>query len=215
LIVSIHIPKTAGSSFKQLLEETNKSISYSYDQLPLLQRFYNKEVKKVSVDNESDILHGHFIADSVSDIRSLDLQYIVWLRNPVERVVSHYFYWQRNPNINQPICKKIMEGLTLKEFSQIESMRNVQSFFLGQVPLKQFSFIGIQEKFQDSISKFNTIFDLNIKNDAFVNYNSQIKNQSYLELIGKDLYKFIESQNKLDEELYLEAFKLMGYKSDS
>jgi hypothetical protein len=212
MIVSVHIPKTAGSSFKALLEETYGSrLCQRYEQKPLRRRTEGRAVEPLHIVNpeQCEVLHGHFVADTLRGIDPEACRYAVWLRHPVERVISHYHYWQRHPDPDQPLCRAISEeGMTLEAFAQLEAMRNVQSFFLGKRPLERFDFVGITERFEESMALFNRTFGTRLETAASVNRNPD--QSSYREQIGEALYGKIEAWNSADAAIYEQASSLMA-----
>jgi hypothetical protein len=213
MIVSIHIPKTAGTTFLGLLknEYGDKLVKY-YKQKPLKYRYDKKDPKKIFIEcissSEPQIIHGHFVADRVINVKNPS--YITWLRNPVERVISHYFHWTRNPDLSQPLCKKMIEtNMTLLEFAREDSMQNIQSYFLGDVDIEKFDFIGITEKFNKSIELFNSLYNVDLKNILKVNNNPNKQNKTYENEIDNDIYDNIRQLNLKDMNLYRKACKRM------
>lgn len=76
-----------------------------------------------------DCIHGHFKA-SKYDGRIPQATKVTWLRDPVERVVSHYNYWKRTPTSKHSVCRALhREGWSLLEFARHDSMRNLRAFF--------------------------------------------------------------------------------------
>jgi hypothetical protein len=159
LIVSIHIPKTAGRSFRQTLGEIAPGhIQGDYGNQPsaaptpwrqLRERFMAPKVKP-----GTRIVHGHFVAAKYWR-HYPEATYIAWVRDPVERLASHYYFWQRGPRMQNPACRKMIEEkLSLQEFAALPEMRNVQAGFLKGVPLSALAFIGITEQYDRSIALF-------------------------------------------------------------
>ncbi len=104
-------------------------------------------------------MHGHFIATKYWH-RYPDAHYIAWFREPVERLASHYHYWKRNPDPQHPVCRRLIEeDLSLEAFAALPEMRDVQSRLLGEVPVDALAFVGITERYDDSLELFRRIFD--------------------------------------------------------
>jgi hypothetical protein len=84
---------------------------------------------------------------------------MAWLREPVERLASHYHYWKRNPDRQNPTCRRLIEeDLTLEAFAALPEMRDVQARFLGAVPVSRLDFVGLTERYDDSLELFRRAF---------------------------------------------------------
>ena len=210
MIVSVHIPKTAGSTFKDLLIESlgQGQICLRYGQTPLRHRSEGKPVPPLVIPEGAPcaVVHGHFVADRVIVPEGAEVRYVVWLRHPVERLISHYFFWKRKPYMDQPLCRRLLEeDLTVQEFASLDAMRNLQSFFLGGTPPGRFTFIGVTERFDESIDRFNAIFGTNLNRCWTVNANPNKLAGGYRAEVGERVYEAIAEMNAADMALYAQA----------
>lgn len=113
MIISLHLPKTAGTSFASTLEQHfEKEFLKDSADLPMNTPQYerNKAALQASLCNaESDFsgiecIHGHFLPIKYLLLANKrKMTFVTWMRNPVERVLSHYFYWKRSSDILIPI----------------------------------------------------------------------------------------------------------------
>ena len=93
-LISIHIAKTGGRSFYEILRneygEALDTRSRRVDYFP------GKDYNNVLIDRIPDkvrVLHGHLHYKHVKDIhQKYRPKIITWLREPVDRVISNYFY---------------------------------------------------------------------------------------------------------------------------
>lgn len=162
VLVSVHIPKTAGTSFRQYLKQ-----QYGKDAVIRLDMTLDQQRIKINeqpyAKNELPpgikAIHGHF--NPVQLGRQFDfsvhLRHITWLRHPVDRVISNYFYLKKRlaEELDEPgkglnILSKMQR--TLMEYASDEVNRNRQSKFLAGMPLSQFDFVGIQEHYNEDVA---------------------------------------------------------------
>lgn len=218
LFISVHLPKTAGTSFATALEyHFGDSLLLDYADIPINTPRHdrNKAAIRNSLSNaEYDFqgikcIHGHFLPLKyllLSD--RLDALFITWMRNPIERVVSHFYFWQRNfnPETALPLHRKMMaENWSLERFCLGPEVRNLYFQFLYGFPLEYFSFIGITEHYNDDFAFFAKNFmassiepeRLNVGNGAGDGYK-----------ISESLRKEISQFHAKDMHLYQRALEM-------
>ena len=173
LIISIHIPKTGGTTFLEILKAIAEEVLYlDYGNQIFSPTAVYRRGKLVQEPFESitdlellpgrSIIHGHFHIRRYLE-KFPNASYITWLRDPVERIASHYFFWQRAAQkhafMEDPLCNKVIsEKLSLVEFAELERLHNVQYRFLAPVGVEHCDFIGITEEYDRSIKLFQKLF---------------------------------------------------------
>jgi hypothetical protein len=167
LIVSIHIPKTGGATFLDILRGAAQEVLYmDYGQGIAPTSLYRRG-KLVSEPFESitdieslpgrSVIHGHFYFCKYAN-QFPRAAYVTWLRDPVERLASHYFFWQRTPFIQDPLCNQVIsEKMTLVDFAHLDIARNVQHRFLSPGGVRNFDFVGITEEYDRSLELFRRL----------------------------------------------------------
>lgn len=213
-LLSLHIPKTAGTSFRNILKVVygeNAVVRFDINNkgvVRLNQEFYtNKNLPQAKV------IHGHFTYKDINTQFDLpeDIQKITWLRNPVERVISNYFYLEsrlktllNEEQNNLNILSKMQRSLI--EYAKDEINRNRQSKFLSGITLEEFDFVGIQEDFENDLIEISkTLKWKKLPNILHQNKTPVKKNHLDIEII-----KEIERLNQNDLELYKNALQLRG-----
>lgn len=170
MLVSVHMPKTAGMSFRSSLEEHfGEGFRPDYEDYPLakspeqrraLARQWAHSAQSGDYSGVGCI-HGHFLPlKYLSLADAVPCTFVTWLREPVARLVSHYYYWQRayNPAADTTSVlhrRVIEEGWTLQRFCLAPELRNVYCEFLWDFPLERFDFIGITEFFAEDLRYFS------------------------------------------------------------
>lgn len=218
MIISVHMPKVAGTSFAASLKSNfGTKLLRDYDDFPIntpvLER--NKFALKESLTNfeknfdEIDCIHGHFLPVKyllLSEVK--DLTFVTWLRNPVDRVLSHYYYWKRSfdPKTSQKLHKKVVEeNWSLERFCLGSELQNLYFQFLYAFPLENFSFIGISEYYNEDFNYFtNNFISSDLKPEKLNVGNHLTKGYE----ISQSLRNEIEDCHSIDIDLYKRALKL-------
>ena len=210
MIVSVHIRKCAGTTFKAALggfygdramfdygdeigSDTAKSVTkraYRYDQAV---------ARKDQIETDYDIIHGHFFAQKYQFL-DVKLQYSTVLRHPVARILSNYFYLKRNPDRQHGDAYVVNElGYDLEQYIEHPDSQNLQAHFLGDVALSAFAFVGISEHYVQTLKLFNATFKTSLDIGPAQNQNVDSLEQY---AISPALRSRIEKLNTLDMELY-------------
>lgn len=170
MLVSIHMPKTAGLSFRAALEEHFGSrFRHDYQDYPLAQpaelrrqqaRAWSEAARRDDF-SEVDCVHGHFLPLKYLGLAETQpCTFVTWLREPVARLMSHYHYWQRSYNpesgLTSPLHRRVVEEKwSLEQFCLASELRNVYSEFLWGFPAERLDFIGITEFFEEDLRYFS------------------------------------------------------------
>lgn len=159
MLISVHIPKCGGISFQHVLRKIygKRRVWLNYG------TFFDKTHARLDLIPRGTLcIHGHFLSDTFDDlVPKPDL--VTWLRHPVERVVSTYYHFLRHPDPANSCCRELLEkGLTLEEFAELDLMRNEATRYLAGKPLSAFRFVGIMERFQESLKIFGENFGITV-----------------------------------------------------
>lgn len=170
MLVSIHMPKTAGLSFRASLEEEfGDHFQHDYQDYPLarpadLRRKQAQgwgEAARAADFEGIDCVHGHFLAVKYLPLAAtLPCTFVTWLREPLARLVSHYHYWQRNFDpaaaTTTSLHRRVVEEKwSLRRFCLAPELKNVYTEFLWGVPVERLDFIGITEYYANDLRYFS------------------------------------------------------------
>lgn len=167
MIISLHLPKTAGTSFGATLEQHfGRRLLKDYGDLPINTPIHerNKAALQASLRETdfSDIecIHGHFLPIKFLLLANKRrVTFVTWMRNPVDRVVSHYFFWKKHydpataPGLHRQV---IEENWSLERFCLGPELKDLYCQFLWGFPLEYFDFIGISEFYDPDLAYFVT-----------------------------------------------------------
>lgn len=218
MIISVHLPKTAGTSFKSTLNRHfGNQLMLDYD-APLKETYFERNKKaiedslNISQKNENlinfECIHGHFLPVKYSLLfNTIETKFITWFRNPVDRIISHYYYAKKrfdNGIIFNP--KHFNSNTTLEEFCLNPRLKNLYSQFLWNFPLEQFEFIGITEYYNEDLEFFVNNYLQNTDNI----YNPVHLNNNTLNKIdqSKELRNVLSNYHAKDMDLYNKALEL-------
>jgi hypothetical protein len=219
MIISVHLPKTAGTSFMRSFKAQFGSAFRldNYD-LPINTPPYerNKAALKESVNiaenwKEQDVrcIHGHFLPLKYLLLGvKYDVKFITWMRNPVERILSHYHFWKNcyHRDLAPSLHRKVVEeNWSLEKFCFSNELRNVYGQFLWGFPFEKFDFIGITEFFDEDLRCLSEGF---LDNDLVV-YKELVSERDCIRYqISNSLRRQIEAFHDLDMYLYRKAFEI-------
>ena len=208
----VHIPKTAGTSFRKACEAFFglRHVVYDYaddsdetssfimdimygdgDRLDLLKNFESREVK---------FLSGHVHADKYLHLFGI-ANTIVYLRDPVQRTVSEYQHLVRHNEYDGD----------LKSFYTQPRYINRQSRLLQGAPLEALGFVGITEDYHNSLEQINYCYSVDIQS-VELNRGRTKKQDAYK--LSDDVVKEIESLNETDLVLYENAKSILKVRTE-
>jgi hypothetical protein len=232
-IAFVHSPNTAGGTVTAML-----AAAYS---APAIHRAGNylgwadKASRKVERWNRrgGQVAVGH-VPYSVFQAADLPAgtQYMTFLRDPVERVLSHYYgHVDRarlshnpkppNPELGGTRADSLEQAL---EEKRLPLLRNLATRFLcgdpdpwaelsplalsdARVNLRRFAFIGIQERFEESMERLQAMLALDVPRESYKDRHVSTDRPA-AEDIPADQRALILEHNKLDVALYEFALDL-------
>lgn len=221
MLISVHLPKTAGSSFLVAIDEHfGGRLLRDYGDRPINKSTLRRNLHAVigclrnafpRTDlQQYECIHGHFMPIKYYFLRTpLEKRYVVWMRDPIERLASHYFYWLQNYNPHDAgdLHRRVVEEKwSLERFCLGPEMRNTYSKFFWRFPLDNFHFIGITEFYDEDLKQFSDDV-LNAPLEIYrKNVNRRGEQRSYIEAGG--LRRKLEAHHSADMALYRHALKL-------
>ena len=167
LVIFMHVPKTAGTSLRHIVQSqfqpNNVFEFYNLKTQPPKVRKGIEKYQNLSEAQKKTIkfISGH-VGFGLHEFLSKPCTYITVLRDPVERVISYYYFLLRNQN-------PIVENKTLTEFVQTFSgVHNSMTCYLSGLTL--------QAQLQDSnLDLKSQQFDLETLEKAKANLENHFK----------------------------------------
>jgi hypothetical protein len=200
MLISVHVPKCAGTSFRHVLQALyGDGLWSNYGAI-----FTRANAKTGIVPHHTRCIHGHFFADAFDELYPQG-RLITWVRDPVDRVVSNYYHFLRNPDMRDGCCRALFEQrLSLRRFAEMDWMRNEATRYLAAKPVEDFAFVGIAERFTESLSVFGPTFGWSPHLPSpRVNVNPVRRDEHYS--LSPDDQAYLRSLNSRDLAWYQQA----------
>ena len=157
LIVFVHIPKTAGSSFRLAAERHYGPEALLFDYGPeaaqtsplvrhwIYERREPEGLREAVASGPYRFLSGHFNRDKYADLPGA--RTVTWMREPVDRLWSSFRHWRRH------------QGFTgsFGDFLEQPRRQNQQARILGD-RLEGLAFVGLTERYASDLEVFNAAF---------------------------------------------------------
>ncbi|WP_041522455.1 sulfotransferase family 2 domain-containing protein [Gilvimarinus agarilyticus] len=200
----IHVPKTAGTSFRKSLENKLglEAIAYDYGRfVDETHDLIREGVYKGSVYDmrerlrEFSLIAGHVPLTKYAPVTGVS-RCIAFVREPVQRTYSDYLHNKKHFGYKGSI----------EEYLKRPAHRNRQSTHLGGVPLAAIGFIGLTERYTDSLALLGYQFpSLQVEELSLNTHRRNIKAEHK---ISDEDREIILAANDKDVALYDQAKQL-------
>lgn len=202
-IISIHIPKTAGTSFFTILQNI-----YGSDHCLELKR---EDIKELNgnfnrvINDHHVVLHGHFHFKEVNAIVGQSSKIITWLRDPVDRVLSNYDFFMDRIRSNPEHPNHFRKNESVLEYARLEPSRNRMTKFLEGLKIDDIFFIGLTEFFKEDLKSLAET--LNWPSFHIPLKNANPNRLSRRSTLSKQVIADIRELNSRDVALYDEVIR--------
>lgn len=219
-LLSIHVPKTAGTSLYKLLEANYPGVVS-----PSLRREHMHEMqeKQQTIDAylspKVAVVHGHItIREAMPLIQRDHPKIIAFLRDPVERVISNYCYFidllrhpeqqQQNPQVYALNKHRLHESIYT--YAAMEENQNVMSQFLSGIPLDAFYYLGLQSTYAADVAWLAEHLEWSHRTIEQYNVKQHLR-QQYIQM-DQGLWYFLKKCNAKDVALYEKVLRIRQQK---
>ncbi|MDP2878526.1 MAG: sulfotransferase family 2 domain-containing protein [Sulfuricella sp.] len=224
-VVFIHIPKTGGMTLYSMIRDIYKP-SELHKINPAMESI--EKYRHLSQDRKDKlkVIYGH-MDYRIHELLPPNSRYVTLMRNPVERVISHYHYVRRTAD--DPLRELAMrsslddwvERCNLLEMDNGQTRRlsgSMDSVMFGECSAEMlerarhnvqqhFALVGITERFDETYGLMSKLFDWPIK--LYLPRNVAQQRSSIKEIPVRTI-RLIEKFNALDMELYAHATRLFA-----
>lgn len=210
-LVSLHIPKTAGTSFeKTLIKEYGRQSFARLDIAPRGIFLDGNAFDQKHLPEKLRVIHGHFSLENLFETfkETKNVKIITWLRDPVSRVISNYYYLKerllanmKNPDEGNNVFNRMT--VSLEEFAARRNNQNRMYKFTKGLAMDQVYFIGILEDFDNELEILGNRLGWGSTKTFHVNRTGLERPQ-----LNSEDRAMIESYNQKDMSLYREAVSI-------
>jgi hypothetical protein len=211
MILSLHVPKAAGNSFRELLQaEFKERMMADYGDwagFKVPEAIERCRIRTLEMRSRRDelqkkyaIIHGHFVADKYRGLFPRE-DVVAFFRDPFQQALSHYYFLLRNPQRAHLEEKIFHEAkMTLHDYLSWDAFRDHQLQYLGSLSIDDLAMVGISEEFYRSVDIFNSLFGCNLLGESFFNVNPEYQGADYK--IDPDIRNAVEKYRAGDLDLY-------------
>jgi Sulfotransferase family len=218
-IIFLHLPKCAGTTLNRLIEwEYPAKEIYSID--PSYFRWSHRKLMRLPSERLARlrVFKGH-MPFGLHRRLARPATYITFLRDPVERMISEYYFILQHHLHPQ---HRQMQKLTLEQHATGTPHHNVQTKLIagrGDYPdflagecneeilalakenlAKYFTFAGLTERFDEGLAALKLLFGWNINRYAHFNVTPRLRPKK--DKVPVETQSLIAERNKYDVRLY-------------
>lgn len=162
-------------------------------------------------DCGSCVVHGHITAGEYLEFLQGDYKFLTWLRHPLQRICSHYYYW-RNQASQPPrrvearsLFARVVSGeCSLGEFGCHPIISNYYTQMLAPLGLTGLAVAAVTENPRTSLRRLSKVLGVQLPEEMpLVNQTQSKQRDSYEVTPGEE--SLILASNMADLELYNRA----------
>lgn len=219
MLLSIHIPKAAGNSFREALMHRFKGrfikdygdwagFDTPEARARRAQREASARAHRDTLLANYDVIHGHFIADKYLGLFPVE-DFVAFFRDPYQQTIAHYNFLLRNPQRQHPEARIFHEAkMSIHDYLEWDAFHNQQSQFLGSLTIDDLSFVGLSDQYPKSLALFRDIVGHDPGEQRFENVNTERGESDYH--VDPDVRRLIERYRAADLELYARAQEIFA-----
>jgi hypothetical protein len=167
MIISVHVPKTAGISFlKDLTEAFGPRLWDDYGDWPESftpesrahdeRRRAEMLARAEELRERCDIIHGHFTARKYAGVFA-NTALVTFVRDPYQHAISTYEHAVRAQGGQHP-GHRVFKEANMSLLDLVEAYPNHQSLYFGGIPIDDFAMVGMTERYEQSVALFEAMF---------------------------------------------------------
>ncbi|MEQ8271561.1 hypothetical protein [Algiphilus sp.] len=206
-IILIHVPKTCGTALRRALQQRlgSERVVCAYPaEEPVTSQIVRdtihsgrpEDLSGAMADAHALVFTGHFSYQQYAALlQDFSSHWCVFFRDPVQRLLSEHAHRRRHQGME----------MSLEDFVSDPRYANLQHRFTRGLDLEAFAFIGISERYGESLALFAERFGVDVDN---IEENVARSDLSAAHPCSTELRQLIVQHNALDMALYEKASRL-------
>ncbi len=209
-LISIHIAKTGGRSFFEVLKDQyGENLDPRYKRVHYFpgKKYNNKLINRIP--DHIKVIHGHLFYEHIKEIHEkYSPKIITWFRDPVDRVISNYYYLMRRLREDNSHPQYSKKDYSIIEYAR-DSKKNKMSAYLQGIVLEDLFFFGFLEEFDKGLDILAE--KLSWKKPLVIHHVNEGKNKQIDDIatpadsINEEMRAEIRRLNEDDIQLYEKA----------
>ena len=187
MLISVHLPKTAGTAFRDLLaRHYGERLLADYGDRPLSHAAPVRWLRAARGAWRArarllgyEAVHGHFLAVKYQHV---DAPMVTWLRDPVQRMASRYQHYLRDVAEGRPLqaVRGLRPGLRLEEFVELPRYHNTYTKYFVGVPRRRLAWVGFTEDMPGSLERLQRTLGIDLGPPLVANRNPLRDDRPYV-----------------------------------
>jgi hypothetical protein len=157
-LISLHVPKAFGTSLAEVLVGCYGRERVTGDYATFIESGASEmRMWRPPLKPSTAVIHGHFPAIRYAKMPARHR--MTFLRNPIQRTISHFFFWQAEPRHGNSLHDRMLdEHLGLLEFARLPAIRRFYSeTIFGGCDMGSFDLVGIVEDLDRDWPRFQRL----------------------------------------------------------
>lgn len=208
-LIGIHIKKTGGMSFKRLLKRQYARKYYRINAGPNIKnRDEILKQKLEAIPEDTRVIHGHITYRDIVPLieEKPGVPVITWLREPVERMISLYYYAKLKFEQGLRPEYPYMVDISLVDFLKLRYRNESYSYVLDGCNLEDLAFVGVLEHLDADLEHLGRLMGWKMLSMPRINVNTEYK--AKYPKPSEQEYGEIRKMIAADLELYAHALEL-------
>lgn len=214
--IFMHMPKTGGNTFNVILNKPFTDIDCIV-RLGAIEDLTMEELQR------TEMVRGHMHFGLHTRLPQKQFDYITFVRNPIERVISYFYYMGSSNNLDNE-TRELFNKIPLEDFVMDEpnNQFNLQTNLLAGLEVEPdttealalakanlrnwFSIVGVTERYHDSLRVWQQKFRWQVQIGDRRNVTAD---RPALSEIPEEIIELIRGKSRLDLELHQFANQLL------
>lgn len=220
--IFVHIPKTAGTSFVQAITQRfgAHNVLLQYGHRPPPANWWDGVQAQARLAVRRYIWPHRYVVGHMPVTAFLDKQpddtytkrrgyrYMTFLRDPLERAISHYYYWHQINEPQNPVWLQFhTEQWSLEQFLLDKQFRNFHMRFTRGLAIDDFDFVGVVEEFELSMKLLGRVFPEFERIEVLQSRKTKFKDTASIANLSQSFIDEFKEFHRADYRIYEQARK--------